>query len=347
MANQRNFLHHLHPGRVRPHALRPTTTFGLGIACLTCAAVLVVTGLTLFPYYQGSAGAAYERILHISTALRHGTLVRSLHYHAANALVVLAWFHLVRVFLTGAYKGRRLNWFYGLGLLLIVLTANYTGYLLPWDQTAYWAAEVGARLLGYLPALGEPVRTLLLAGPRPGPDTLPRVFALHAGVLPLALALLSSLHLWRIRKDGGLASPDQSPPSIPAAPWLYRAELAVALTTLAVLLVLTTAGNAPLASRADPFHPPNPAKAPWYFVGIQEMVSHSARVGVVAVPGLFALFLVLVPVLDRSRSPGGTWLARDRRAINRIFLLVILGQLGLIVVGQWFRGANWVFQTPF
>ncbi|GAB4258886.1 MAG: hypothetical protein Kow0092_06730 [Deferrisomatales bacterium] len=347
MGARRSFFDHLHPGRVRLRTLKPTTTWGLGVACVTCMVVLGLTGLSLLPYYQASEQTAYERIVHISTALRYGGLIRDLHFFAANALVVLSWLHLARVFLTGGYRGRRLNWLYGLGLLLVVLVANYTGYLLPWDQTAYWAARVGSQLLGSIPVAGPTARTLLVGGRDIGPDTLPRAFALHVGVVPLALGLLGSLHLWRVRKDGGLASPARGGETLPASPWLYRAEAAVALTSLGVLLLLAMTGRAPLSARADPFHPPNPAKAPWYFVGVQEMVSHSATLGGVVAPILLALFLVLAPFLDRSHSPGGVWFERDRRALHWTFLLALLVQAGFIVVGQWMRGENWAFRVPF
>jgi quinol-cytochrome oxidoreductase complex cytochrome b subunit len=345
---KRNFFTHLHAPTVSRRTLHPLTTLGLGIAALTCLGILLVTGLTLFLYYVPDQREAYERILHITTTLRYGAAVRDLHFLAANALVIIAAAHLARVFLTGSYRGRALNWVYGLLLLLLILAANFTGYLLPWDQISYWAVKVGANLAGYYPVLGATIRSFILGGEEIGNETLLRVFALHAGVIPLALLTLAALHLWRIRKDGGLAAPPEAAvETLPSSPWLFRAEGAAALLTLALLLGLSLVVEAPIYERADPQHPPNPARAPWYFVGVQEMVSHSALLGGVVVPTLIALFLLLTPLLDRSRAPAGRWFVRERLWLNLIFLALLLSQIGFIVVGQWLRGSNWELRLPF
>ncbi len=345
---KRNFFDHLHAPTVSRRALYPLTTLGLGIAALTCLGVLLVTGLTLFLYYVPEQHEAYERILHITTTLRFGALVRNLHFLAANALVIIAVLHLTRVFLTGSYRRRGVNWLYGLVLLLLILAANFTGYLLPWDQISYWAIKVGASLVGYYPVIGHALQTFLLGGEEIGPDTLPRAFALHAGAIPIALVVLSSLHLWRIRKDGGLAAAAREPDDkLPTNPWLYRAEGAVVLLTLTILLALTLFIDAPIYERADPLHPPNPARAPWYFVGAQEMVSHSAFLGGVVAPTLIALFLLLAPMLDRSHAPGGHWFGREKRWLNLVFLSILMSQIAFIIVGQWFRASNWQFYIPF
>jgi len=343
---KRNFFHHLHPAQINRRTLDPRATLGLGIACLTCLGVLLLTGVTLFLYYVPETGRAYDRILHITTTLHYGDLIRNLHYVSANALLILAVLHLARVFCTSAYKGRALNWIYGLVLLALVLFANFTGYLLPWDQISYWAIKVGTSIAGYVPLLGDALRRFLLGGSDIGPETLLRSFAFHAGVVPALIVVFVALHLWRIRRDGGLAAPPEKGPKISATPWLYRAEGTVALLTLAVLIFLALGIDAPLSERADPSHPPNPAKAPWYFVGLQEMVGHSALVGGVVVPLLLALLLLLAPILDHSSSPPGIWLARDRRRHNLIFLMLLASQ-GVFIVLGWMRGANWELNFPF
>jgi quinol-cytochrome oxidoreductase complex cytochrome b subunit len=175
-----------------------------------------------------------------------------------------------------------------------------------------------------------------------------RSFALHVAVLPFLWGILISLHLWRIRKDGGLAAPEEEKPErVPSSPWLFRAELAAGLLTLSLLLSLAFFIDAPLSSRADPLHPPNPAKAPWYFVGIQEMVSHSAILGGVAAPLLIVLFLLLTPFLDRSEKTAGRWFARSRWFFNSAFTLIVLSQVAMIIIGQWFRAKNWIFKFPW
>jgi quinol-cytochrome oxidoreductase complex cytochrome b subunit len=246
------------------------------------------------------------------------------------------------------YKGRKLNWLYGLGLLGLILLANFTGYLLPWDQISYWAIKVGASLAAYFPVIGVEVKHFLLGGADIGHETLLRAFALHAGFVPPLLLVIVGLHLWRIRKDGGLAAPKQATnQKLPADPWLYRAEAAIAMLTLAALLILAVFTDAPIYERADPLHPPNPARAPWYFVGVQEMVSYSAFWGGVVVPLLMLVFFALVPWFDRSRSEPGRWFAGDRLWLNLIFAAILVSQVAFIVVGQYLRGENWKFVIPF
>jgi len=333
---------------IRRRTLQPSSTLGLGIVCLTCFLVLVATGVTLLLYYMPYQEAAYDRILHIITTLRYGRLIRNLHYLAANTLLIAGIFHLARVFFTGSYQSRSLNWTYGLLLFCLILFSNYTGYLLPWNQTSYWAIRVGSNLAAYLPGIGPSLKVFLLGGEDIGHDTLIRSFALHVAVLPILWVLFTSLHLWRIRKDGGLAAPeDESTERLPSSPWLFRAELTVGLFTLSLLLSLAFLIDAPLSSRADPLHPPNPAKAPWYFVGIQEMVSYSATWGGVVAPLLIGSFLFLTPVLDRTKQVGGRWFVRERLTINMIFALVLLSQVVMIIIGQWFRTKNWMFNFPW
>jgi quinol-cytochrome oxidoreductase complex cytochrome b subunit len=343
-----NFLVHLHPPMIRERTLTPIATLGLGVVCLTCFVLLGLTGVTMLLYYVPEQAVAYDRILHIITTLRHGRLIRNLHFLAANVLVIVGIFHLMRVFFTGSYKGRALNWIYGLVLLALILFSNYTGYLLPWDQTSYWAVKVGSNLATYFPVIGLSLERFFLGGDDIGADTLLRSCALHVAALPALWLIFISLHVWRIRKDGGLAAPDEpNPVRVPSSPSLFRAELAVALLTLSLLLVLALFIDAPFSGRADPFRPPNPAKAPWYFVGIQEMVSYSAMFGGVVTPALIALFLLLCPFLDRTPGPGGRWFTKERILLNSVLVFIILSQVAFIIIGQFFRGKNWTFGAPW
>ncbi len=348
MKTRANFFNHLHPPLIRSRTLEPLSTLGLGIICVTCLLLLVATGLTLLLYYVPHQDRAYERILHIMTTLRYGRVIRNLHYLAANSLLIAGILHMARVFFMGSYKGRWLNWIYGLLLLGLIFLSNYTGYLLPWDQTSYWAIKVGSGLASYFPGVGPSAKSFLLGGEEIGPETLIRCFGLHVAVFPFLWAVLTSLHLWRIRKDGGLAAPEEGKPiKLPSSPALYRAELTVALLTLSLLFLLSLFIGAPLSDRADPLHPPNPAKAPWYFVGIQEMLSHSATLGGVIVPALIGLFLVVSPIIDQSKGTGGRWFERERLTLNLAFALILLGQVFLIIIGQWFRGKNWILGPPW
>lgn len=348
MTAKGNFFRHIHPPLVRRRTLHPLTTLGLGIVALTCLAALFVTGITLFFYYTPEQGKAYERILHLSTGLHYGRLIRNIHYLSANGLLIISVLHLARVFFTASYKGRHLNWLYGLALFFFILLANFTGYLLPWDQISFWAVKIGISLAGYLPLAGKTVQLLLFGGRDIGPETLIRAFAVHVGILPPLFFCFIALHLWRIRKDGGLACPSgEKEGRLPAFPALFRLEVSVALITLSCLLLLALIMDAPIYERTNPLHPPNPARAPWFFVGIQEMVSYSALLGGVAAPLLIILFLAGVPLLDRSSSPAGNWFCRDRLPVQIVFVCMMISQIAFIIIGQWFRGRNWSFVWPF
>lgn len=348
MMAKRNFIEHLHPVLIHSRTIRPFTTFGLGIGALACVFILFLTGITLFLYYTPEQAKAYERILHITTGLRYGNLIRNLHYLAANGLLIITSLHLIRVFLTNGYRQRYLNWLYGLALFTLVLIANFTGYLLPWDQISYWAVKIGASLAGYFPVIGEFIKNFLLGGEEIGPDTLIRAFALHVGIVPPLFIIFLSLHLWRIRKDGGLSHPNPSKDSkIPVNPILYQLEFSIFLLVISLLLISANFIEAPVFERANPLHPPNPAKAPWYFVGIQELVSYSAMFGGVVIPSILLLFLTCAPLLDVSQQYPTAWFHNKKIWIRTIFILIVISQIVLIIIGQWFRGKNWVFSPPF
>jgi quinol---cytochrome c reductase cytochrome b subunit, bacillus type len=201
-----NIFFHLHPVKVSRRSLRATYTFGLGIISVVLFVTLTVTGVLLVFYYIPATSVAYTTMKDLQTAIPLGQLVRNMHRWAAHLMVLAVILHLIRVFYTGAYKPpREFNWIVGVVLLLLTLGASFTGYLLPWDQLSYWAITVGTNIAGYAPALGEQTRTILLGGSEVGQNTLIRFYALHIMVLPLAMILLISLHMWRVRKDGGLA----------------------------------------------------------------------------------------------------------------------------------------------
>lgn len=164
-----NLILHLHPTKVPAPALRFSYTWGLGGLSAMLATLLVATGILLMFRYDASVERAYSSILYLETQVPLGSLVRAIHHWSANLLVVTLFLHLLRVFYTGGFKlGRATNWIIGIVLLLVVLAFNFTGYLLPWDQLAYWAITVGTSLLSYIPLMGETVSKFLLAGPEVG-----------------------------------------------------------------------------------------------------------------------------------------------------------------------------------
>ena len=202
-----NFFFHLHPVKVSRRSLRATYSFGLGLISLILFLTLTVSGLLLLFYYVPATSLAYSTMKSLQLSIPLGQLARNMHRWAAHLMVLAVVLHMARVFYTGAYKPpREFNWVIGVVLLLLTLGASFTGYLLPWDQLSFWAITVGTNIASYAPALGEQTRTILLGGEEVGQNALLRFYALHIAVLPFALIGLMSVHLWRVRKDGGLAA---------------------------------------------------------------------------------------------------------------------------------------------
>ncbi len=201
-----NLFFHLHPVKVNRRSLSATYSFGLGIISIVLFLTLTVTGVLLVFYYVPATNLAYSTMKDLQTTIPLGQLVRNMHRWSAHLMVLAVILHMVRVFYTGAYKPpREFNWVVGVVLLLLTLGASFTGYLLPWDQLSFWAITVGTNIAGYAPVLGDATRSILLGGADVGQNTLIRFYGLHIIVLPLALIVLISLHMWRVRKDGGLA----------------------------------------------------------------------------------------------------------------------------------------------
>lgn len=202
-----NIFFHLHSVKVSRKSLHTSYSFGLGIISVIVFAVLSITGLLLMFYYVPTVERAYSYILILQTRVPFGQLLRNMHRWGAHLMVIVVVLHMARVFYTGAYKPpREFNWVVGVSLLILTFAASFTGYLLPWDQLAYWAITVGTSVAGYEPLMGNTIRAILLGGSEVGQEALTRFYAFHILIIPAAIALLTSLHLWRVRKDGGLAA---------------------------------------------------------------------------------------------------------------------------------------------
>jgi quinol-cytochrome oxidoreductase complex cytochrome b subunit len=392
-----NLFLHIHPVKTHAYSLKAWYTMGLGVMAFSLFVVLTATGLLLMFYYVPSVEQAHNRMLDLSGTVAFGTLLRNMHRWAAHGMVGIVFLHLCRVFYTGSYRApREFNWVVGVLLFLLTLGASFTGYLLPWDQLAYWAITVGTSIASYAPLVGEQVRFLLLGDRVVGQEALIRFYVLHVAVIPLAISLLVAVHFWRIRKDGGLSRPEgldapESQATFPEAlegkleglaplaktakaktfgvlgmvrgpftkvgntpdntvyswPHLFVAELFCFALAVLVVLVAALLFQAPLEAPADPTHPPNPSKAPWYFLGLQEMVSYSAFWGGVGIPTLFVLALLLLPFLDRGHRGTGVWFSRHRILATTTFTLLLIVNLVLIVIGTFFRGPNWALVVPW
>ena len=202
-----NVFFHLHPVKISRKSLQWTYSLGLGLITTIVFGFLALTGILLMFYYVPSVERAYSYILILQTEVPFGQLLRNLHRWSAHLMVIAAVLHMARVFYTGAYKPpREFNWVVGVILLLLTLAASFTGYLLPWDQLAFWAITVGTSVASYAPGAGDIIKFILLGGPEVGQESLTRFYSLHVMIVPALILFLISLHMWRVRKDGGLAA---------------------------------------------------------------------------------------------------------------------------------------------
>jgi quinol-cytochrome oxidoreductase complex cytochrome b subunit len=378
-----SFFLHIQPAKVNRRALKFRTTLGLGLISFYLFLILIVTGVLLMFYYVPATDYSYQNMKDLEFVVTAGQVLRNMHRWAAHLMVLFVALHMCRAFYTAAYKPpREFNWVIGVGLFLLTLGLSFTGYLLPWDQLAYWAITVGTSIAGYAPVIGQKLKFLFLGGHVVGESALLRFYVLHVIVLPLAAVVLIGVHLWRVRKDGGLAHPDEpalmradlpvgqlsqmksyglmelargTTPAVGINPeeevftWpnLVFREIMLLMATVTVVLILAIFWNAPLEEIANPVHPPNPAKAPWYFLGLQELVAYSAFWGGVVVPGLLVTALIALPYIDRKRRGIGIWFSRERRVAITVFSVCLSAAIVLTVIGTAFRGPNWAFQLPW
>jgi len=399
-----NFLLHWFPAKVFKPSLDWTYSFWLGTITSALLLLLVLSGLPLLFLYVPSVERAYASVKDIEYVVTFGSWIRSVHRLSAHLMVAAVFLHLVRVFLTGAYKNgtgrgqrRQWNWVIGVGMLLATLFLSFTGYLLPWDQLAYWAVTVGTNIASSIPVVGPTLRELMIGGRTIEQPTLIRFYVLHILVLPGALGALFVYHMWRVRKDGGLARADRealltekipAPParsktytllgvargtaptirsttieapnlSVNAVPDLTRRAATAVLGTIAVISILSTFVRSPLEEAANALVTPNPAKAPWYFLWLQEIVTdttfhigsftvNGAFLGGVLLPGLLVGVLTLWPWLDKSpASDAGVWWARTRRGQNLVFLALCLVVVLFTLIGTFCRGPYWHFYWPW
>ncbi len=389
-----SFFLHIHPARVHKHVLKPMTTAGLGVITAALFILLTVSGILLMLYYKPSVVDAYDSILDIHHVVPTGRIMRNLHRWGAHAMVVAVFLHMARAFYTAAYKApREFNWLIGLSLLALTLALSFTGYLLPWDQLAYWAITVGSGIAGspreITDALGITenfdvgglIKEVLLGAHTVGQESLIRFYVFHVAVLPIVMGILMGVHFWRIRKDGGLARPSSADPppeatsaasvktyglmalvrgktplvdrelenTTPSWPNLFYAELAIVTIVTAALIALSIWADAPLGELANPEVPENPAKAPWYFLGLQEVVSYSAFMGGMFLPTAIMVLLGLIPFLDREKDEAGIWFSgpHSRRVALQSLLLtsvVVPVILAFTIQFGWLR--DWYQETP-
>jgi quinol-cytochrome oxidoreductase complex cytochrome b subunit len=347
---------HLRPVSVPASTLRYTHTFGLGGMSMVLVMLLIGTGLLMMFAYEPSPDRAYQSVVAMQDNILFGRLVRGLHYWSANLLIPVAALHLLRVFLTGAFHPpRQFNWIIGLVLLFLILVSGFTGYLLPWDQISYWAITICTEMLGHVPGIGPVLQRVMLGGSEIGPATMINFYAIHTTVVPVLLVVLMAWHFWRVRRAGGVVRPGgqgQGPGAdrVLFLPNLLLRETVVALILVASVLLLAILAGAPLDTPANPGLSPNPAKAPWYFLGFQELLLHFHPLfAVFVIPLVFSVALAGVAYFRYETAMSGDWFLSDRGrrtalvAVSTALLLtpawVLLDELA-IGPGGWAPGAG-------
>jgi len=307
---------HLHPKYINEEALSFTRTFGLGGMAALLIVLLFITGILLRFYYEPFPQKAYNSILVLQNNVLFGQLIRNIHHWCGVFLVIISFLHLLRVFFTGGFQSsRKVNWIIGLALFVLVIASNFTGYLLPWDQLAYWAITVGTSLLDYFPFIGNSIREFILAGDEVNANTLLIFFNFHTAVFPILILLLMAYHFWKVRKVGGIMLPKKAEEKkmVEVYPHLVYREFIVALALIAVILLFSVFFNAPLLAKANPDVSINPTKAPWYFAGIQELLMHfHPFVAAFLIPFAIVFALAYLPYLKLKDEPSGIWFHSEK-----------------------------------
>jgi len=322
--------------------VRWTHTFGLGGSSLVLWIALAFTGILMLLVYQPVPDVAWDSVQTLSGAVRFGPLVRGAHYWSANLLIAVVLLHVARVVLTGGYhRPRRLNWAVGSVLLLLVLSSAFTGYLLPWDQRAYWAVTISTGMLSYVPGVGGALQHVVRGGAEIGSATLLAFYTYHTTALPVLLIAGMAFHFWRVRRAGGVVEPPadgddgEGPPErILFFPDLLVREIAQALVVLALVVLLAAFVGASIGERANPGMSPNPAKAPWYFMGFQELLIHlHPTFAVLLLPAAALVGFVALPLLGRNDGPAGRWFLTAnglRSAAGATLTAVVLTSLAVL-----------------
>ncbi|EMS77238.1 cytochrome b [Desulfotignum phosphitoxidans] len=369
---------------VSPRSYSLSYSLYLGTIAAAIFAILCITGLLLMFRYVPSVEHAYWSVKDINFIFPFGWFIRSLHLISAYFMISFVFLHLCRTFYTGAFKkGKRentngwLNWLAGVVLLLLTLAMAYTGYLLPWDQVSYWGAVIGTNIIKSIPIIGDELRYFVLGGNAIGQNFLSRIFILHVLLLPFLAMLFISYHFWRNKKDGGMACDDNieshsdngsvnshtlaasKPDTLHDTPLFLQRLIWVFLSTLAFAVLLALFINIPIEAPADPVNAPNPAKAPWFLLWMQELVAtttisigqyriNGGLVGGVLIPAILLIWLALVPFFDKSPSEAtGVWFHRTRLRQNVVFTAIALAIILLIFFAYFCRGPNWDFFWPW
>ena len=334
-----NFFLHLHPPTIPAQQARWRYTLGTGGLAVFLFLVLLVTGILEMFYYVPQPDRATVSIQMIAHLVPFGGLIRNLHYWGAQALVFVLFIHLLRIVMTGAYKQpRRFNYLLGLTLLLLTLALDFTGYILRWDKGISWALVVGTNLIKTIPGIGNQLYEFIIGGTQPGSATLLRFYSWHIFGLTLAMMIVVIWHIFRIRRDGGIAAP---PPALRqnderiSRVELFRREMLLMTFAGIILVLLSIFWPAPVTrplsgAAADISN----ARAPWFFLWVQQLlkVADPFLMGVI-IPLIVLAILVLIPYLSPqpANSELGRWFPKGGRLVQIIIIALTLFLIALTV----------------
>ncbi len=337
-----SFFHHLHPPTIPAKQSRWRYTLGAGGTAVFLMLVLGATGILEMFYYIPTPDQAAQSIQIISYLVPFGGLVRNIHFWAAQLLLIVTAVHLVRVVFTGSYAPpRRFNYLLGLALFVLAIMLDFTGYVLRWDQGIQWALVVGTNLIKTIPWIGNSLYIVLTGGTQPGLPTLIRFYAWHIFGLTLGAIILMIWHIFRVRRDGGIAVP---PPHLRADKErtnrneLIRREVLAMLLTGAALILFAAFIPAPIAQPiADINVMSGDARAPWFFLWVQQMLKWGDPfTWGVLVPLIVLAILALVPYTFPKPADAelGKWFPRSNRLAQIVLAIIALLIIVLTIFGS-------------
>lgn len=345
-----SFWYHIRPRAVPEEATAWWYTLGMGWLSFYFFVLETITGIILMVYYIPSVHQAYATMLQIMGDVPLGNLMRNLHRLGGHFMVGVVFIHMIRTYVTGSYKApRQMAWITGVALLLMTLVLSFSGYLLPWDQLAYWAVTIGSSMADSAPLIGNAVNLIVRGAPDIGQGTLIRFYLLHVLLLPLLALIFISIHYYAVRKAE--ISPfhelfEKKSPSkrkIPFLPDQLFYEIAViAVLTFGFIAINQFFWNAKLENHADPLVTPQHTKAPWYFLWLQGLLKMGDKFGFgVAYPGLIFVVMFLLPYIDRNPSRR----LKDRKialvgGITALILLAFQTYAGLPTYGIQMTGSS-------
>lgn len=330
-----NFFHHLHPPTIPAAQARWRYTLGAGGIAVFLSLVLGFTGILEMFYYAPDPEKAALSVQTLTYHVPFGWLIRNLHYWAAQLLVIISAVHLIRVVFTAAYaKPRRFNYLLGMGLFILIILFDFTGYILRWDINICWPLLTGTNLIKTIPWVGNFLFKLAIGGEQACATALLRFYTWHIFGLSLAFIILIIWHIFRVRRDGGIAVP---PPSLRTELSridrfeLVRREVLAMLIVGCILTLLATFFPAPIAPAITGKPNPNTeAQAPWFFLWVQQMLKWgNPLLWGVAVPALFLFLITGIPYILPQPHPQelGRWCPKSNRIAQ-----IVLSVIGLVVI---------------